>query len=345
MQLPPIYRLPAEWEPHTATWMAWPDPSQKRLYWQGDFEGICNLFLRLATQISQFEPVHIIGEAQALTLAKARFEKNDQLIFNVIPTNDFWIRDTGPSFLLPVSSNAQQSPHLIAAQWNAWGGKYPPWQDDAGIAKAMAASLDLPVTELPIVLEGGAFDCDGEGTLLVSQSSVVDQKRNKGWTRNQIESLIQENFCIEKVIWLEGSLVGDDTDGHIDQLVRFIQPGVIAVAAQPNRADANHGCLTSLRQQLEGQTDSRNRRLEIIPITIPSLYGLPNQQLPASYLNFYIANGLATVPLFNVPEDSAALATIQSLFPDRQVLGFDCSEIVKASGCLHCITRHQPRFP
>ena len=325
--------------------MAWPDPCHKRLYWQGDFEVICNLFIRLATLISQFEPVHIIGEAQALSLAQSRFGDANNLFFNPIPTNDFWIRDTGPTFLLPVDSVTQASPTLISPQWNAWGGKYPPWQKDAGIARAIATSLNLPVTELPIVLEGGAFESDGEGTLLISQSSVVDPNRNQGWSRSQIECLVKETFSIKKVIWLDGSLVGDDTDGHIDQLVRFIKPGVIAVATQPDTTDPNHPSLAALSEQLKGQTDANNRRLEMVPLMIPARYCLPKQQLPASYLNFYIANGLVAVPLFNAPEDRAALAMIQELFPTRQVRGFDCSEIVKASGCVHCITRHQPQLP
>ena len=322
--------------------MAWPDPNQNRLYWHGDFQVICELFIELATTISQFEPVHIIGEAQALSLAKSRFSIDNQLVFEPIPTNDFWIRDTGPTFLIPVNSQYSAGPKAIAPQWNAWGGKYPPWDKDATIAIAIGASLQLPVTKLPIVLEGGAFESDGEGTLLISQSSVVDPKRNQGWSRSQIESLLLDTFAAEKVIWLEGSLLGDDTDGHIDQLVRFIKPGVIAIASQPHTADPNHHTLAALRAQLEGQTDAKNRRLKLIPIEIPSGYGLPKHQLPASYLNFYIANGLVAVPLFNAPEDRVALVTIQDLFPDRQVLGFDCSDLVKASGCLHCITRHQP---
>jgi agmatine deiminase len=325
--------------------MAWPDPQQNRQYWQGDFQVICELFVELATTISQFEPVHIIGEARALALAKSRFGISNQLTFETIPTNDFWIRDTGPTFLVPLNSKDSFVARAIAPQWNAWGGKYSPWEKDAQIASAIGTSLNLPVTELPIVLEGGAFDSDGEGTLLISQSSVVDPKRNKGWSRSQIESLILDTFTAEKVVWLNGSLLGDDTDGHIDQLVRFIKPGVVAVATQPNREDPNHATLATLWQQLMGQTDAKNRKLELVPIRIPSCYGLPQQQLPASYLNFYIANGLVTVPLFNVPEDGAALTTIQELFPDRQVIGFDCSDLVKASGCLHCITRHQPLAP
>ncbi len=339
------FRLPAEWEPHAATWMAWPDPQQRRLYWQGDFQPIIELFVELATTISQFEPVHIIGEAQALGQAKLRFGSNEQLVFEPIPTNDFWIRDTGPTFLLPANNQAPKGARAIAPQWNAWGGKYPPWDKDAAIAKAIAQSLNLPVTELPIVLEGGAFDSDGEGTLLVSQSSVVGPKRNQDWCRGQIERLLLDTLAVQKVIWLEGALRGDDTDGHIDQLVRFIKPGLLAVANQPHKSDPNHDTLASLRAQLDGQTDAKNRPLALVPIDIPARYGPANQQLPASYLNFYIANGLVAVPLFAVPEDRAALTTLANLFPDRQVIGFDCSTLVKASGCLHCITRQQPLLP
>ena len=345
MPLPANYRLPAEWEPHAATWMAWPDPDQKRLYWQGDFEIICELFIELATAISRFEPVYIIGNEQALAKAKGRFDLHDQLVFEPIPCNDFWIRDTGPSFLLPLGNLAETGAKAIAPQWNAWGGKYAPWDQDAAIAGAIGSRLKLSVVPIPIVLEGGSFECDGDGTLLVSQSSVVDPKRNRGWSRDQIESLLRDTFSVQKVIWLEASLQGDDTDGHIDQLARFIRPGVVAIASQSDPADPNHPTLAALRRQLEGQTDARHRRLELLPIEIPARYGLPHQQLPASYLNFYIANGLVAVPLFKVQQDQDALATIQALFPDRQVLGFDCGDLVKASGCVHCITRHQPMLP
>jgi agmatine deiminase len=325
--------------------MAWPDPDQKRLYWQGDFEVICELFIDLATAISQFERVYIIGNELALAKAKGRFGLHNQLIFEPILSNDFWIRDTGPTILLPLNNQAEAGAKAIAPQWNAWGGKYPPWDQDANIASAIGTRLRLPVVPIPIVLEGGAFESDGEGTLLVSQSSVVDPKRNRGWSRDQIESLLLDTFSAQKVIWLEGCLKGDDTDGHIDQLARFIRPGLVAIASQSDPTDPNHPTLAALRRQLEGQTDARKRRLELLPIEIPAGYGLPHQQLPASYLNFYIANGLVAVPLFKVHQDQAALATIQALFPDRQVLGFDCRDLVKASGCLHCITRHQPLLP
>ena len=337
------YRLPAEWEPHAATWLAWPC---RRATWLGDFAVIPAAYARVARQIAAFEPVRIVGTAAVLAEARRHLADVAAVTFIDVPTNDSWIRDTGPVFVKRQVAKAAADACRIAAvtwDWNAWGGKYPPWDADARVAATIAAHLGLHAFAPGIVLEGGAIETDGAGTLLVNERCVVDPKRNPDLGKPAMERVLRENLGVEKVLWIGGELAGDDTDGHIDQLARFVAPGRVVAARQPDRLDPNHEPLQENLELLATLRDAAGRRLEVIPIDIPPRFAFQGVQLPASHLNFYVGNGFVGVPVFGGATDDAALATLERCFPDRRAVPIDCREIVRGRGGLHCITRDEPR--
>jgi agmatine deiminase len=333
------YRLPAEWEPHAATWLAWP---HRRATWLGDFAAIPPVFAEIVRRIAACEPVKVIASGAALADAPAHLGDVEGVECVEIPTNDAWLRDTGPVFLVPGDEAA--SPAAVAWGWNAWGGKYPPWDDDARVAHAIADRAGLAVFEPGIVLEGGAIETDGAGTLLVNERCVVDEKRNPGLSREVMERALRDQLGVSRVLWIGGELQGDDTDGHIDQLARFVSPGRVAAARQPDRDDPNHASLEANRAMLRSMDDAHGRRLEVIPIDIPPRFTFQGVQLPASHLNFYVANGAVFVPVFDGPTDGPAVETLAACFPGRRIEPVACTALVRGRGALHCITRDQPAW-
>ncbi len=338
------YRLPAEWEPHAATWLAWPHRRQTFL---GPFDPIPRVYQKLAEIIAKHEPVRIIGRTEILAEPRELLAGVANIKFVTIPTNDSWVRDTGPIFLVRRDATDIDVPAraAVAWEWNAWGGKYPPWDDDARVARSIAANLGLDVFEPGIVLEGGAIETDGAGTILANERCVVDERRNPDLDRTAIEKAICNWLCVEKVLWVRGDLAGDDTDGHIDQLGRFVAPGRVLAARQPDRDDPNHVSLADNLARLATLEDASGRRLEVIPVDIPTRFAFEGTQLPASHLNFYVANGLVAVPVFGGPTDEPALRTLEQCFPGRRIEPVDCSELVRGRGGLHCITRDEPAWP
>lgn len=337
------HRLPAEWEPHAATWIAWP---HRRATFLGDFAVIPEFFARFIRLVADCEPVKVIAGGASLADARDRLRGMANVECIDLATNDSWLRDTGPVFLVPREPDANgrrdDRPVAVCWEWNAWGGKYPPWDLDARLSRAIADRSHMRVVSPGVVLEGGAIDTDGQGTLLVNHRCVVDPKRNPGMTREQLEQVLVRNLSIEGVIWLGGELAGDDTDGHIDQLARFVAPGRVVAARQPDRLDPNHASLAENLAMLEAAVDARGRRLEVIPIDIPPRFMFSGTQLPASHLNFYVVNGAVMVPVFDACTDEAAVRTLAECFPGRRIVPVDCQEIVRGRGALHCITRDEP---
>ena len=338
-----VYRLPAEWEPHAATWIAWP---HRRATFLGDFAVIPEFFAEFIRLLAPCEPVKVIASGAALADAQDRLRGVANVECIDIPTNDSWLRDTGPVFLTPRQQATKGlgagRPLAVCWEWNAWGGKYPPWNLDAKVSRAIADHLGMTVVSPGVVLEGGAIETDGEGTLLVNHRCVDDPKRNTGLPRGELEQVLRQQLSIDRVIWLGGDLSGDDTDGHIDQLARFTSPGCVVAARQPDRLDPNHASLAENLEQLSAAVDARGRRLEVIPIDIPPRFAFAGTQLPASHLNFYIANGAVMVPVFGTRTDEPAIRTLAACFPGRRIVPVDCQEIVRGRGALHCITRDQP---
>ena len=334
------YRLPAEWEPHAATWLAWP---HRRATWLGDFAEIPAAYARVARQIAAHEPVRIVGTGAVLADARRHLATAGGIEFVDIPTNDSWIRDTGPVFVVQRSTAATAGPRAaVTWGWNAWGGKYPPWDEDARVAAAIAGRLGLAAFAPGVVLEGGAIESDGAGTLLANERCVVDSKRNPGLDRPAMEEILRAWLGVEQILWTTGELAGDDTDGHVDQLVRFVAPGRVVAARQPDRLDPNHASLAANLARLASFRDVAGRRLEVIPVDIPPRFAFQGTQLPASHLNFYVGNGFVGVPVFGAATDAAALDTLAACFPGRRVEPVDCRAIVRGRGGLHCITRDEP---
>jgi agmatine deiminase len=332
------YRLAAEWEPHAATWLAWP---HRKATWLGDFAAIPPVFARIARLLATYEPVRVIASGAVLGEAREHLDGVGNLELVDIPTDDAWLRDSGPMFLVPREAGMVK-PAAVCWQWNAWGGKYPPWDRDAAVGRAIARRLGRQVIEGELVLEGGAIETDGEGTLLVNHRCVEDPARNPGVGREQLERILCARLAADRVLWVGGELVGDDTDGHIDQLARFVGPGRVVAARQPDRDDPNHAPLEANLERLRTLVDAQGRRLEVIPIDIPPRFTFRGTQLPASHLNFYVANGVVAVPVFLGATDEAALRTLGGCFPGRRVEPVACNELVRGRGALHCITRDEP---
>ncbi len=333
------YRLPAEWEPQAATFLAWP---HRRATWLGDFAEVPDVFVWVVRALVPHEPVRILAAGAPVHEAREALAGIDGVGFEQIVTNDAWLRDTGPVFLLPPAGSALPAA-AVAFGWNAWGGKYPPWDDDARVARTLAERLGLRVFTGGIVLEGGALETDGDGTLLVNERCVVDPQRNPGLDRGALERVLRAMLGVERVLWVGGELAGDDTDGHIDQLARFVAPGRVLAARQPDPLDPNHAALEANLALLRTLTDARGRRLEVVPVDIPPRFTFRGVQLPASHLNYLVANGVVAVPVFGGPTDEPALQRLAAAFPGRRVVPVDCGVLVRGRGGLHCITRDQPR--
>ncbi|MFM9010013.1 MAG: agmatine/peptidylarginine deiminase [Planctomycetota bacterium] len=333
------YRLPAEWEPHAATWIAWP---HRRATFLGPFAEIPPAYERIARLIARYEPVRIIGPADVLAAARVSLADTPGVAFIDIPTDDSWIRDTGPVFLVPRQRAVGDKPLAACFGWNAWGGKYPPWDADAGVARAIAGRLGLDAVEPGVVLEGGAIETDGAGTLLANERCVVDPKRNPGLDRAAMGRALRKQLVVEQIVWVGGELMGDDTDGHIDQLARFVAPGRVLASRQPDRLDPNRTSLEANLEILAAATDAAGRRLEVVPLDIPARFAFEGTQLPASHLNFLVGNGFVAVPVFGGPTDEPALRVIESCFPGRAIEPVDCTALVRGRGGIHCVTRDEP---
>lgn len=337
--VPLAYRLPAEWEPHAATWLAWP---HRKATWLGDFALIPSVFAKVARLIARYEPVRIVATGAVLAEARGCLDGVANLEFVDLPTNDSWMRDTGPVFVVPREPASDAATAAVCWGWNAWGGKYPPWDHDAALGRAIANRLGLTAIAGGLVLEGGGLETDGQGTLLVNHRCIEDPARNPGVSRQQIEAILIERLGVERVLWVGGELAGDDTDGHIDQLARFVAPGRVVAARQQDPLDPNHAALAANLERLSGLVDALGRRLEVIPIDIPARFSFEGTQLPASHLNFYVGNGFVAVPVFLQATDDAALRTLEECFPDRAIEPVVCTELVRGRGALHCITRDEP---
>lgn len=340
------FRLPAEWEPHEATWLIWPGHARAVSHWHGHEQHLRRFLLSYAEQLSRAGPVCL------LVGSSMPHRPDPDLPLATIESDDIWLRDTAPTFLLAEASEVQDNRvpgsrrlRALCPRWSAYGDKYQPSQADAALAPRLAQFLCCDSESLPFVLEGGAIETDGCGTLLASTGSIVHEARNPGCSQADLETSIRLSLGVQRVVWIDACLRGDDTDGHVDQLVRFVAPGRAVVAAQPDPTDANYAVLQRLWRHLGELRDAHGRSLELIPINLPAHYFVDGEQLPASYLNFYIANHFVFVPTFDSPFDGPALTTLSVCFPKYKVVPIDCRLLVRGRGGLHCISRQQPKLP
>ncbi|HEV2968993.1 MAG TPA: agmatine deiminase family protein [Pirellulales bacterium] len=330
------YRMPAEWEPHAATWLSWP---HKLASWPGKFEPIPALYARLVRTLAAAEKVCVLAGGHAKAQAKVMLAGAPNVELYDIPTDDAWLRDSGPTFLVGPPS---APPALVDWGYNAWGGKYPPYENDDVIPRLIARQLGHVCYKPRIIFEGGAIDTDGRGTFLTTEQCLLNPNRNPQLSRADIERYLAGYLGARKVLWLGGGIVGDDTDGHIDELARFVAPKTVVAAVEEDPKDENYEPLKDNLARLKSLTDADGAPLEVIPLPMPRPLSYEAQRLPASYCNFYIANGLVIVPQFGDPTDGRAVEVLAKLFPDRRICPLPAIDLVWGLGAFHCITQQQP---
>lgn len=334
------YRWPAEWEPQASVWLSWPrNPNT----WPGHFEPVPPEFAAFVRLLAEYEPVNILAGGNEV-LAQARSLVGDvaNVTLHDIPTNDAWCRDHGPTFLSQPGTGSGP-PALVDWQYNAWGGKYPPFDLDNDVPRRVADLQGRRRFAPGIVLEGGAIDGNGRGCILTTESCLLNPNRNPGLQREQIEGYLREYLAARKVLWLTGGeIAGDDTDGHIDQIARFVNPTTVVVSLCDDEADENFAPTQQNLHELQTLTDQDGQRLTIVPLRLPRALFCDNQRLPAGYCNFLIANGVVVVPQFGDEADDAAIRTLQPLFPDRDVRGSPSLHLIWGLGSFHCLSQHEP---
>jgi len=337
----PNLRMPGEWEPHAATWLAWP---HNRMDWPGKFAAIPFVFAEIIRHLARRERVEIlVQDARAEAKARGVLDRAGALGANVRfhhqPTDRIWMRDSGCAFV-------RDGDRLKAVTWgfNAWA-KYDNFQRDERVGSFMAATAGAEeVPARPMILEGGSIDVNGAGTLLTTEECLLSevQARNPGLTREDYERAFARFLGIRKVIWLGDGVAGDDTHGHVDDLTRFVAERRIVTMVEPRSGDPNHAPLKANLARLKAATDPEGRPFEVVELPMPGPLFYKGIRLPASYGNFYVANGLVLVPVFNDPNDRVALDIIASLFPDREVVGIYSGDFIWGFGAMHCMTQQQP---
>ena len=340
------FRMPAEWEPHAATWLAWP---HRESDWPGKLALIPWVYGEIVRHLSRHEPVNVIvpnadAGAIATDLLTRAGASLDRVKLWEVPTDRSWVRDSGPIF----ATTATGARVALDFHFNAWA-KYPDWQNDDRLPAFVAQALRVPAVQPTlnghrVVLEGGSIDVNGRGLLLTTEECLLSttQQRNPPFARADYEAMFAEYLGITKVLWLNRGIVGDDTHGHIDDLARFVGPRTVVAVVEDNAADENYALLQENRERLEGVTDASGSKLEVVPLPMPRPVVFDGVRLPASYANFYIANGIVIVPTFNDPTDRVALGTLAELFPGREVVGVHCVDLVWGLGTLHCMTQQEP---
>ena len=342
--------MPAEWEPHEATWLAWPHNAED---WPGKFQAIPWLYAEIVRLLAARERVHLLvqdqkEQARVTGVLNRSHADPDNVTFHRWPTDRVWTRDSGPIFV----RNREDQVAITNWRFNAWA-KYPDWHLDDQIPGRVAELLGLPEWQPTIdlsgeqrrlVLEGGSIDTNGQGILLTTEECLLSevQQRNPGVSREQLEIAFRDYLGIEQVIWLGRGIAGDDTHGHIDDITRFVGPSTVVTVVEPDSRDVNHQPLAENLARLKAARTLDGKQFIIVELPLPRPVVFRNQRLPASYANFYIANGLVLMPTFHDPSDRIALGILAELFPDREVIGIHAVDLVWGLGTLHCMTQQQP---
>lgn len=340
------YRMPAEWEPHLATYLVWPHNLDT---WPGKFAPIPTAYAKMAAAIARFEPIRVmvrsadeVEPVRALirsAIGSPDLMRRVELI--VQPTNDSWIRDHGPIFVNRIAGGGTAQ---IALDWifNSWGGKYGACDLDDAIPRRLGERYGFEVIQPGIVLEGGSIEVNGAGLLLTTESCLLNPNRNPHLSRDEIEDYLTTYLGAKKILWLGDGIAGDDTDGHIDDLARFVAPDTIVTVIEGDPADVNYAVLQENLNRLRAMRDLDGRpfRIETLPMPAPVVY--EDTRLPASYANFYIANGGIVMPTFDCPADATATRTLERLFPGRRVIGVPSTDLVWGLGAMHCLTQQHP---
>jgi agmatine deiminase len=336
------YYFPAEFEPHAATWLSWP---HKEASWPGKIHTIYPYYCRFVKELTLSEKVCINVNDEAMKqfavdhLTNAGVEL-DKVEFFLHPTNDAWCRDHGPAFL--INPNAEQEKIIVDWNYNAWGNKYPPFELDDIIPTLVAKHYNIPVYYPGIIMEGGSVEFNGKGTVITSTVCLLNENRNPDLNQEQIEDYLHNYYGVDQVLWVCEGIVGDDTDGHVDDTVRFVNEDTVIAVVEKDKRDENYELLQKNLRDLKQMRLLNGKQLNIIEIPMPGEIVYENQRLPASYANFYIANNVVVVPTYRCDNDLKALDVIEQCFPDRKVVGIDSTEIIWGLGSFHCLSQQEP---
>ncbi|WP_044481294.1 agmatine deiminase family protein [Paenibacillus antibioticophila] len=334
------YTMPAEWAEHERTFISW--PVQASMCYPEHYDTVCQQgYAEFIRAMAEFEPVTVIVNPDDLEKVSGLFEGNERVSFLPIEHNDAWLRDNGPTFLL------NEQGELAGVNWifNAWGGKYSPWDLDDAVAPQILDAFDIKRFDAPLVLEGGSIHTDGEGTLLTTEECLLHPNRNPRLSREEIEALVQNHLDVQEIIWLKRGLSGDETDGHVDNVACFAAPGKVILQVCDDPADENYEITQENRATLAKAVDAKGRKLEVIEIPQPPKTFHEGQRLTLSYLNFYFVNGGIILPVFGgaaEETDRKAADILAAAFPDRRIRTVDGMAIIREGGNVHCTTQQMP---
>ncbi len=338
------YRWPAEWEPHRATWLSWPHNPET---WPGRLERVHAPFIEMVRALQGREEVCINVGSEALEeevrrrLRAGGVDPDRGVRFFRIPTDDAWVRDHGPIFVVR-EADGRRERALLDFGFDSWGRKYGPWDQDDAVPRRIAESLGLRRFEPGLVLEGGSIDGNGRGTVLTTESCLLNPNRGGGRTRAALERVLAEQLGARQVLWLGDGIAGDDTDGHVDDLARFVDPGSVVTVVEPDPSDPNHAPLSENLRRLRAMRDADGKPLALATLPMPPPLLVDGQRCPASYANFYLANGVALVPVFGTPSDARALAVLRECLPGRELVPIPANDLVFGLGAVHCLTQQEP---
>lgn len=335
------FSFPAEWEKQDALWLSWPHKEES---WPGKIHSIYGPYSQFIKLVAadQLVRINVADEAMktfAMGHIMAAGANMDNISFYFHPTNDAWCRDHGPAFVINRETGEKA---VVDWGYNAWGGKYPPFDLDDVVPTKIAKEFNLKLFTPPIVMEGGSVEFNGKGTILTTTACLLNENRNPHLTKEQIEGYLKDYYGQDQVLWLGDGIVGDDTDGHIDDITRFVAEDTVLTVVEEDPNDENYELLQENLAALKEMTLLDGRPLKIVELPMPKPVIYEDQQLPASYANFYIANKVVVVPIFNDANDQRALDIIQGCFPDRKVVGIDSVDIIWGLGSFHCLSQQEP---
>jgi agmatine deiminase len=336
------YYFPAEFAPHKATWLSWP---HKEASWPGKIQSIFPSYVAFIKTLVRFEEVNInvcdeAMKARAMQLLQDAGVEMSRIHFYMHPTNDAWCRDHGPAFLMNKQDPTKKA--IVDWNYNAWGNKYPPFDQDDVIPTKIGQALGYEVFHPGIIMEGGSVDFNGAGTVITSTACLLNPNRNPHLNQSQIEQYLMDYYGQDQVLWVDEGIVGDDTDGHIDDTVRFVNEDTVITVIEENKKDENYGLLQHNLKQLQQMRLLSGKQLNIVEIPMPNDVIWEDQRLPASYANFYIANQQVIVPTYRCSKDDQVMTIIQQCFPDREIVGIDSTDIIWGLGSFHCLSQQEP---
>ena len=335
------FHFPAEFAKHTATWLSWP---HKEASWPGKIETIFPRYAEFIKRVAEGERVNINVVDDAM-IHKATRHLNEagadltNIQFFIHPTNDAWCRDHGPAFLINPAAGKKM---IVDWGYNAWGGKYPPFDLDDVIPTLIAKHYNIPVVEPGIVMEGGSVEFNGRGTLLTTRACLLNKNRNPHLNQKQIEKYLIDYYGVDNILWLGDGIIGDDTDGHIDDLTRFVNEDTVVTIVEENKNDENYEILQENLKELKTLRLENGKQMNIIELPMPAPLIYEDQRLPVSYANFYIANKYVVVPTFRDKNDDRVMDILQKCFNDRKVIGIDSTDIIWGLGSFHCLSQQEP---